>query len=134
MIRSISNMPIFRRLFFAFVLAAVIPGIIIAALGTTYINLLTARGQAVQNSSEALKVAGDGLTDIEAGNAAGCQTIFIGRWKCEYEQFIHPPDLRPSFVAKDLWGAAKLIESRWREAMAVNASAAMQSYTELAYR
>ncbi len=77
---------------------------------------------------------GDGLTDIEAGNAAGCQTIFIGRWKCEYEQFIHPPDLRPTFVAKDLWGAAKMIECRWREAMAVNASAAMQSYAELAYR
>jgi D-glycero-D-manno-heptose 1,7-bisphosphate phosphatase len=73
---------------------------------------------------------GDGLTDIEAGHTAGCQTIFIGRWKCEYEQFIHPPDLRPSFVAKDLWEAAKLIQSQLAESLAVSASTARPTYTE----
>lgn len=57
-------------------------------------------------------MVGDGLTDIEAGHAAGCQTIFIGRWKPEYEQFIQPSDLRPDFVAKDLLAAARLIESK----------------------
>jgi len=61
---------------------------------------------------------GDGLTDIEAGHAAGCRTFFIGRWKCEYEQFIHPHDLRPTFIASDLWAAAKLIESNMKEALA----------------
>ena len=55
-------------------------------------------------------MVGDGLTDIEAGSRAGCRTIFVGRWKCENCQFIHPPNLRPTFVAKDLWEAAKIIQ------------------------
>jgi len=54
-------------------------------------------------------MVGDGLTDIEAGARAGCRTIFIGRWKCEHCQFIHPHDLRPDFVAKDLWEAAQIV-------------------------
>ena len=58
---------------------------------------------------------GDGLTDIEAGNRAGCRTVFIGRWKCEHCQFIQPPTLRPTFVAKDLWEAAQLIRTDLRE-------------------
>jgi D-glycero-D-manno-heptose 1,7-bisphosphate phosphatase len=53
---------------------------------------------------------GDGLTDIEAGNRAGCRTIFVGRWKCECCGFIRPPGLRPDFVAKDLWEAAQLVQ------------------------
>jgi len=48
---------------------------------------------------------GDGTTDIEAGARAGCRTIFVGTWKCELCQFMNPPDLRPSFVAADLWNA-----------------------------
>ena len=77
---------------------------------------------------------GDGLTDIEAGNAAGCQTIFIGRWKCEYERFIRPADLRPSFVVKDLWEAASLIESKvLNERMPADAPAQAPSLVHLAY-
>ena len=56
-------------------------------------------------------MVGDGLTDIEAGSRAGCRTIFLGRWKCEYCQFIHPATLRPTFVAKDLWEAAQIIHT-----------------------
>jgi D-glycero-D-manno-heptose 1,7-bisphosphate phosphatase len=56
-------------------------------------------------------MVGDGLTDVEAGSRAGCRTIFLGRWKCEYCQFIRPPDLRPTFVAKDLWEAVHLIQA-----------------------
>ena len=56
-------------------------------------------------------MVGDGLTDIEAGNRAGCRTIFIGRWKCEHCGFIHPPTLQPTYVAKNLWEAAQLIKS-----------------------
>lgn len=52
---------------------------------------------------------GDGLTDIEAGSRAGCRTIFVGRWKCECCSFISPRGLHPTFVAKDLWEAAKLV-------------------------
>jgi D-glycero-D-manno-heptose 1,7-bisphosphate phosphatase len=56
-------------------------------------------------------MVGDGLTDIEAGNRAGCSTIFIGRWKSEYSRFIRPSDLHPTFVAKDLWEAAQMIQA-----------------------
>jgi D-glycero-D-manno-heptose 1,7-bisphosphate phosphatase len=55
-------------------------------------------------------MVGDGLTDVEAGNRAGCRTIFVGRWKCEHCQLIHPHGLRPAIVAKDLWAATRLIE------------------------
>lgn len=54
-------------------------------------------------------MVGDGLTDIEAGSRAGCRTVFIGRWKCEHCQYIHPSTLRPTFCAKDLWEAAQWI-------------------------
>ena len=54
-------------------------------------------------------MVGDGLPDLMAGTRAGCRTIFIGKWKCEMCQFGPAPPLRPAFVAKDLWHAAKLI-------------------------
>lgn len=56
-------------------------------------------------------MVGDGLTDIEAGHRAGCRTVFIGRWKRECCQFIRPPDLRPTFIAKDLWEAVQRIQA-----------------------
>ena len=56
MFRSISNMPIFRRLFLAFALAAVIPGIVISVLGGTYINALSGHGAAIHTSNMALKI------------------------------------------------------------------------------
>jgi D-glycero-D-manno-heptose 1,7-bisphosphate phosphatase len=59
-------------------------------------------------------MVGDGLTDIEAGARAGCRTIFVGHWKCEHENFIHPRSLRPALVAKDLWEAAHLIRKEVR--------------------
>ena len=58
---------------------------------------------------------GDGLTDIEAGARAGCRTVFVGRWKCEHCQFIHPPGLRPGLIAKDLWEAARAIQAEIAE-------------------
>ena len=56
-------------------------------------------------------MVGDGLTDIEAGDRAGCRTVFVGRWKCEHCQFIQPRCLRPSLIAKDLLEASLLIVS-----------------------
>jgi D-glycero-D-manno-heptose 1,7-bisphosphate phosphatase len=56
-------------------------------------------------------MVGDGLTDIEAGQRAGCKTIFVGRWKCEHCQFIRPEGLRPTFIARNLWEAAQLIRA-----------------------
>ena len=59
-------------------------------------------------------MVGDGLTDIEAGARAGCRTVFVGRWKCEHSQFIQPQDLRPDFIARDLWQAVQVICSDLR--------------------
>ena len=56
-------------------------------------------------------MVGDGLTDIEAGTRAGCSTVFVGRWKCEHCQCVHPPGLTPKFIAKDLWQAVQLIRT-----------------------
>ena len=52
---------------------------------------------------------GDGIPDLVAGTRAGCRTVFIGRWKCEICQFTESPEVRPSLVATDLWGACQLI-------------------------
>jgi D-glycero-D-manno-heptose 1,7-bisphosphate phosphatase len=52
---------------------------------------------------------GDGIPDLLAGSNAGCRTIFVGRWKCEICQFTEAPKVRPAFVAKDLWEAAKFV-------------------------
>jgi len=54
---------------------------------------------------------GDGIPDLVAGSRAECRTIFVGRWKCEICQFTEAPDVRPVFVAKDLWEAALFIRS-----------------------
>jgi D-glycero-D-manno-heptose 1,7-bisphosphate phosphatase len=83
------------------------------------IGMLTRAAREFGVSLASSYMVGDGLTDIEAGSRAGCRTVFIGRWKCEYSQFIHPPTLRPAFVAKDLWEAAQLIRSDLRTATGV---------------
>lgn len=54
---------------------------------------------------------GDGIPDLLAGCRAGCRTIFVGRWKCEICQFTEAPNVRPAFVAKDLWEAANIIRA-----------------------
>jgi methyl-accepting chemotaxis protein len=69
MIRSIANMPIFRRLLIAFALAAVVPGIVIVLLGSYYVNQLTVRGQAVKTSFDAQNAAYTELINLQRMNA-----------------------------------------------------------------
>ncbi|SRR6266446_7052852 len=66
---SISNMPIFRRLFLAFVLAALIPSIVISILGTVYITTLGTRSDAVQTSYKALGISSAQLGNLQRMNA-----------------------------------------------------------------
>jgi D-glycero-D-manno-heptose 1,7-bisphosphate phosphatase len=75
------------------------------------IGMLTQAARDLGLSLPESYMVGDGLSDIEAGTRAGCRTIFVGRWKCELCQFIQPPGLRPTFVAKDLWEASHIIQS-----------------------
>ena len=57
MVRFITNMQISRRLLFAFLLAAIIPGIIISILGFTFINTQQSRTQAIQMNIHICKSA-----------------------------------------------------------------------------
>src|SRR5215469_5114381 len=69
MIRSIANMPIFRRLLIAFALAAIVPGFVIVLLGTYYVNQLTASSQAVKTSINAQNIAYEEQINLQRMNA-----------------------------------------------------------------
>jgi methyl-accepting chemotaxis protein len=68
--RAVSNLPIFRRLFIAFTLTTVIPGIVIALLGTFYLNTLESRGQAVRTSFDAQSLASAQQINLQRMNAS----------------------------------------------------------------
>jgi len=53
---------------------------------------------------------GDNISDIQAGNAAGCKTIFIGLLKCDHCKIMHKKGIHPDFIVKDLFEAATLIK------------------------
>ena len=69
MIRFLSNIPIFRRLFFAFALATLIPALIIALLGNFYINSFSTLGSAVKISFDAQSTASQQETNLQRMNA-----------------------------------------------------------------
>ena len=52
---------------------------------------------------------GDSVADIQAGQRAGCKTIYIGRWKCDICRFMSEQHVQPDYVAGDLLRAARLI-------------------------
>src|SRR5579863_127809 len=66
MFRPISNMPISRRLLLAFAITAMISGIVVALLGTYYLNALSVRGQAVQTSFDAQNIAKGQMINLES--------------------------------------------------------------------
>ncbi len=57
-------------------------------------------------------MVGDSITDIQAGQAAGCSTILIGRLKCETCRLIDEQAARPDHFAPDIWEAVHLIINR----------------------
>jgi len=52
---------------------------------------------------------GDGITDVQAGLAAGCTSIWIGRWKCDNCQAMEREGAVPHHAAQDLPQAVQLI-------------------------
>lgn len=94
MFKLISNIPIFRRLFIAFAIATLIPGVIIVILSGLYFNSLNVRGQAVQTSFDAQNTASQQLINLQRMNAE-LQTrfnqIFAG-----LGHVIHDPSLNAS--------------------------------------
>lgn len=55
-------------------------------------------------------MVGDNLTDIEAGKAVGCTTVFIGNWKCDVCRFMKAKKEEPDFIARDIADAVTIIK------------------------
>jgi methyl-accepting chemotaxis protein len=82
MIKFLSAIPIFRRLFIAFAIAAVIPAVVIVLLSNFYLSSLTTRGQAVQTSFDAQSLASQQETNLQVMNAllkTSLNNIFAGQ-------------------------------------------------------
>lgn len=54
---------------------------------------------------------GDGLTDIQAGNAAGCKSILIGQKKCDCCRLMEEMDAKPDLIASSLLEASEIIKN-----------------------
>jgi D-glycero-D-manno-heptose 1,7-bisphosphate phosphatase len=71
-------------------------------------------------------MAGDGITDIQAGKRAGCRTILIGRMKCELCEMMDELDAVPDFIAPNLGKAADYIQKKgdqqWKSSLIQQAS------------
>jgi predicted HAD superfamily phosphohydrolase YqeG len=52
---------------------------------------------------------GDGLTDVLAGKAAGCQTILLGRMKCDVCRLMDDLNARQDGIATHLPEAVRII-------------------------
>lgn len=55
-------------------------------------------------------MVGDGASDILAGNAAGCTTLFVSSRKCYLCDELSRQNARPDFLTRDLLEAAEVIE------------------------
>ena len=55
---------------------------------------------------------GDGLTDVLAGKAAGCQTILLGRMKCDLCRMMDDLNARQDGIATHLAEAVRIIVGR----------------------
>jgi D-sedoheptulose 7-phosphate isomerase len=73
------------------------PGLLLRAAGELDINLA------------ASYMIGDSLTDVKAGERAGCRTVLIGRLKCDTCRLMAEQDSRPDIIAPDLPAAARIL-------------------------
>ena len=55
---------------------------------------------------------GDGITDIQAGQRAGCRTVLIGRMKCELCELMQEHGVKPDYIAPNLSKAAEYIVTK----------------------
>lgn len=52
---------------------------------------------------------GDNFTDVQAGIAAGCRTILLGKAKCELCRLLDENNTHPDFIALNILDACKII-------------------------
>ena len=57
---------------------------------------------------------GDGITDVKAGQSAGCKTILIGRMKCDLCKLMEDEDVKPDHIAANLYKASLIIDKEER--------------------
>ncbi len=57
-------------------------------------------------------MVGDSITDVEAGQKAGCKTILIHKYKCDLCQFMEEKGIKPDFIAENLNEAVKIISKQ----------------------
>lgn len=57
---------------------------------------------------------GDGINDIQAGKTAGCKTILIGRMKCDLCKILEEENVKPDFIAANLFKASLITEKEER--------------------
>jgi D-glycero-D-manno-heptose 1,7-bisphosphate phosphatase len=66
------------------------------------------------NLSESWMI-GDGINDIQAGKSAGCKTILIGLMKCDICKYLEEQNVKPDFIAPNLYSASLIIEKELRD-------------------
>jgi D-glycero-D-manno-heptose 1,7-bisphosphate phosphatase len=78
-------------------------------------GLILEAARALQTDLGRSFVAGDGITDVQAGAAVGCTTVWLGRYKCDVCQAMHENGARPDYMAGSLLEAVALIlgEGGW---------------------
>ena len=54
-------------------------------------------------------MVGDNLTDVKAGENAGCKTVLIGKMKCELCRMMDEEGVKPDAIVADLFEATKTI-------------------------
>jgi len=58
-------------------------------------------------------MVGDSLTDIQAGQRAGCRAVLVGNMKCELCHLMEEKGVKPDAIAGDLAEAVRVILTRW---------------------
>ncbi|HEY4683036.1 MAG TPA: HAD family hydrolase [Candidatus Acidoferrales bacterium] len=56
-------------------------------------------------------MVGDSASDVQAGQRAGCRTIYLGSWKCDVCRLMERQGVRPHFICQDLWEASRQIQA-----------------------
>jgi len=54
---------------------------------------------------------GDGITDMQAGQTAGCKTILIGRMKCDLCRIMEDEKVKPDYIKPNLYKAFLIIKN-----------------------
>jgi phosphoglycolate phosphatase-like HAD superfamily hydrolase len=55
-------------------------------------------------------MVGDSITDVQAGRAAGCRTVYLGNWKCDICRHMRAKKVKPDYIARDIMGAVRIVK------------------------